>query len=277
MLDLLAKWMPPDMSTHGAELDQMNALVHWLMAVMAVGWGLFFLYVLFRFRAKKNPQASYTGSTSHFSTWTEVAVVVVEVILLVGFGIPAWARWVTPHAAEENPVVVRVIGEQFAWNVHYPGADGVFGTGRPELVSVANPLGLEPDDPMGQDDIVSVNQLHLPVNRPITIQLGTKDVIHSFALPLMRVKQDAIPGQLIPVHFTAAKATPADAQFPKCAASKSCWEIACSQLCGLGHYRMRGFLIVHEEGGYEDWLAEKAPQEPADETAVEATEADQPG
>ena len=122
----------------------------------------------------------------------------VEIILLVGFGIPAWARWVTPHSPDEQPVVIRVIGEQFAWNVHYSGADGVFGSGRPELVSVPNPLGLDPDDPMGQDDFVSVNQLHLPVDRPITLQLGTKDVIHSLFIPVMRVKQDAIPGQMIP-------------------------------------------------------------------------------
>ena len=177
---------------------------------------------------------------------------------LVGFAIPAWARWVTPHSAGENPVLVRVIGEQFAWNVHYPGADGVFGSAQPELVSVSNPLGLDPDDPMGRDDLLSVNQLHLPVNRPVTVQLGTKDVIHSFSLPVMRVKQDVIPGQLIPVHFTAKEATPTEAEFPKCAAKKTCWEIGCAQLCGLGHYRMRGFLIVHEEGGFEAWLAEKA-------------------
>ena len=111
---------------------------------------------------------------------------------------------------------------------------------------------------MGRDDLLSVNQLHLPVNRPVTVQLGTKDVIHSFSLPVMRVKQDAIPGQLIPVHFTAKEATPAEAEFPKCAVEKTCWEIGCAQLCGLGHYRMRGFLIVHEEGGFEAWLAEKA-------------------
>ncbi len=256
MKDFLARWMPIDASTHGGELDALNALMHWLMLVLFVGWGLYFLYVLFRFRASRNPKASYTGVKSHFSTWLEVGVVVVEAVALIGFSIPAWAKWVTPHAPEDNPVVVRVIGEQFAWNVHYPGPDGVFGRSAPELVSAStNPLGLDAEDPHAADDVVSINQLHLPVNRPITIRLGTKDVIHSFSLPVMRVKQDAIPGQEIPVHFTAKTPTPAEAAFPACAADKSCWEIACAQLCGLGHYRMRGFLTVHEEGGFDAWLA----------------------
>jgi len=251
MLDLLNRWLPVNASEHGPALDQMTALVHWLMAVLFVGWGLYFLYVLFRFRAGRNPQASYEGAQSHFSTYAEVGVAVVEVILLVGFAIPAWARWVTPHEAASDPLVVRVVGEQFAWNVHYSGADGIFGGTMPELVSAANPVGLDRDDPFGADDIVSVNQLHLPVDRPVTIRLTTKDVIHSFSLPVMRVKQDAIPGAEIPVHFTPVLANDGER-----------WEIACAQLCGLGHYRMRGFLTVHEPGGFEAWLAEKAPAPP---------------
>ena len=111
---------------------------------------------------------------------------------------------------------------------------------------------------------MSINQLHLPVNRPATLLLSTKDVIHSFFLPPMRVKQDSIPGQEIPVHFTPTQASPADCQI-----GKTCWEIACAQLCGLGHYRMRGFFTVHEEGGYEEWLVENAPKQPEPEPEPE--------
>ena len=258
---LLARWMPIDASEHGAALDHMNALVHWLMAILFVGWGLYFIYVLFRFRRGRNPQASYSGAQSHFSTWTEIGVVVIEVILLVGFAIPAWARWVTPHAESEDTLQVRVVGEQFAWNVQYPGPDGVFGTYKAELVdSSTNPLGLDPGDPFSRDDILSLNQLHLPVDQPVTIRLTTKDVIHSFSLPVMRVKQDAIPGMVIPVHFTPKVVTPEEARFPKCAAGKTCWEIGCAQLCGLGHYRMRGFLTVHSAEGFEAWMAEQVAE-----------------
>jgi cytochrome c oxidase subunit 2 len=277
MKEFLARWMPLDASTHGAQLDSMNALVHWLMAVLFIGWGLYFIYVLFRFRSGRNPEASYEGSKSHFSTWIEVGVVLVEAIILIGFAIPAWARWVAPHAEEASPLEIRVVGEQFAWNIHYPGTDGVFGRRDPYRVAGGtNPLGLDSEDPASHDDIVSVNQLHLPVNRPITVLLSTKDVIHSFFLPVMRVKQDAIPGQEIPVRFTAKMATPPELSFPACAAEKTCWEIACSQLCGLGHYRMRGFLTVHEDGGFEDWLAAQdpfvAPPEPEPEPEPEAVE-----
>ena len=138
-----------------------------------------------------------------------------------------------------------MVAEQFAWNIHYPGADGVFGTTRLDLVDAEfNPLGLDRDDPYAVDDITTINQLHIPVNKPVLIQLSSKDVIHSFALPVMRVKQDAVPGMEIPVWFVPIKI--------------GNWEIACAQLCGLGHYRMRGFLTVESAEDYEAWLAAEA-------------------
>jgi len=162
---------------------------------------------------------------------------------------------------EENAVRVRVVAEQFAWNAHYPGADGVFGRTDVKLVKVGlNPLGLDPNDPAGKDDVVTLNQLHLPVGRKVLIDLSSKDVIHSFFLPQMRVKQDAIPGQVIPIWFEPTMVTPAENSLPGCAATKTCWEIACAQLCGLTHYRMRGFYQIHDQAGYEQWLAENAPK-----------------
>ena len=257
MQRFLDRWMPVDGSAHAAQLDLLMGLLHWLMAVLFVGWALYFIYVLFRFRAGRNPEASYEGSTSHFSTYIEVGVVVVEVILLVGFAIPAWARWVTPHAAEADALQVRVVGEQFAWNVQYPGEDGVFGRRDLELVDASNPLGLDRSDPFAKDDITTINQMHIPVDRPVTVLLSSKDVIHSFSLPQMRVKQDSIPGMEIPVHFKPILETPEESRFPGCAADKSCWEIACAQLCGLGHYRMRGFYQVHSQESFDAWMAEQ--------------------
>lgn len=254
MLKFLQQWLPVNASAHGPEIDQLIALLHWLMAALFVGWSVYFIYVLVRFRAGRNPQASYAGSKSQFSTYVEAGVVIVEVILLVGFAIPAWARWVTPHAPEADALRVRVVGEQFAWNVHYPGADGVFGRTDINLIDASNPLGLDRSDPRAQDDITTINQLHMPVDRPVTILLSSKDVIHSFSLPAMRVKQDSIPGMEIPVHFKPVMATPEEARLPGCAASSSCWEIACAQLCGLGHYRMRGFYQVHTRESFNAWM-----------------------
>ena len=257
MQKFLDQWLPVDGSAHAAQIDQLIGLLHWLMAVLFVGWSLYFIYVLFRFRAGRNPQASYTGSKSHFSTYIEAGVVIAEVILLLGFAIPAWARWVTPHEEEADAMQVRVVGEQFAWNVQYTGADGIFGRRDIELVDASNPLGLDRSDPYAEDDITTINQLHMPVDWPITILLSSKDVIHSFSLPAMRVKQDSIPGMEIPVHFTPTLVTPEESQFPSCAADKTCWEIACAQLCGLGHYRMRGFYQVHSQESFDAWMAEE--------------------
>ena len=258
MESFLAKYMPIDISAHGAELDRMNALVHWLMAILFVGWGLYFVYVLFRFRAGRNPEAIYEGTKSHFNTYVEAGIVVLEVVLLVGFSIPAWARWVTPPPIEQDPFVLRVQSMQFAWNIHYPGPDGLFGRTDPSLVNDQlnqNPLGIDREDPNAADDIFLQNQLHLPANRPITVLLSSRDVIHSFSLPVARVKQDAIPGSQIPVHCTLTQTNPPDALYPACFQTKTCWEIACAQLCGMNHFRMQGYLTVHEQADFDAWMA----------------------
>ena len=193
--------LPAAASAHAAEIDRMIVLVHWLMVVLFVGWGAFFLYVLVRFRRRANPTASYTGTKGGLSKGVEVGVAIVEASLLVFFAIPAWARRVNAFPGPGEAVVVRVVAEQFAWNMHYPGADGRFGRTDGKLVSADNPLGLDRADPEAKDDLVTINQLNLPVDRPVLVHLSSKDVIHSFGLYEMRVKQDAIPGMDIPVWF----------------------------------------------------------------------------
>lgn len=246
--DFLAEWMPPDYSAHGLELDRLNNYVHWLMLILFIGWGLLFAFMLIRFRASKNPKANYHGTRSHASKWAEIAVFAVECILLFGISIPAWSRWTTRPSADRNAMEIRVVAEQFAWNIHYPGPDGVFGKTDVHHVTSANPLGIDPADPHAKDDVATLNQLHLEVNRPVIIRISSKDVIHSFFLPYMRVKQDATPGMEVPVHFTPVKASGTET-----------WEIGCAQLCGLGHYRMKGQFQVHPKAAFDKWMAEQVP------------------
>src|SRR5262245_41997904 len=125
MLELLG--MPPAASAHAGDIDQMISLVHWLMLVLFIGWGIFFVFVLVRFRRGANPSASYGGAKGKVAKSTEVAVALVEVLLLVFYAIPAWAKRVTNFPSGNDAIIVRVVGEQFAWNVQYPGADGKFG------------------------------------------------------------------------------------------------------------------------------------------------------
>jgi cytochrome c oxidase subunit 2 len=242
MLELLG--LPVQASEHAAELDHMTVLVHWLMLVLFVGWGAFFVFVLVRFRKGANPKASYAGAHGKLAKGLEIGVAIVEVILLVFYAIPSWATRVAAFPAENEAVVVRVTAEQFAWNVHYPGPDNRFGRRDIKLISSDNPLGLDRTDADAKDDLVTPNQLNLPVDRPVLVHLASKDVIHSFGLFEMRVKQDAVPGMEIPVWFIPNRVGQ--------------YEIACSQLCGIGHFRMRGFVTVQSDAEFRDWLAEEA-------------------
>src|SRR5689334_21530632 len=245
---MMEKWlnMPVQASQHAAEIDQMTVLVHWLMLILFVGWGAFYLYVLFRFRKGANPRASYTGAKGKISKGLEVAVAVVEVILLVFYAIPAWARHVKAFPSENEAVVVRVVGHQFAWEIQYPGPDGKFGRTDEKLVTADNLIGIDSTDPAAKDDVVTSNQLNLPVDRPVLVHLSSQDVIHSFGLYEMRVKQDAIPGMSIPVWFIPNRIGE--------------YEIACSQLCGLGHFRMRGFVTIQSQADFTKWFDEQEQQ-----------------
>jgi cytochrome c oxidase subunit 2 len=253
----MTEWLglPPLATAHGGQIDNLIGWIHIFMLILFVGWGGFFLYAIVRFRQSRNPVADYKGVTSNNSTYSEIAVAVVEGILLVGFAVPLWATRVTALPPENEALVVQVTGEQFAWNVHYAGADRVFGRTDIKLLDLqSNPLGLDRSDPAAKDDVTTVNQLHLPVNRPIIVRLRSKDVIHSFGVPEFRVKQDAIPGLTIPIWFIPTITT-TDMQ-SRTGNPEFQYEIACAQLCGLGHARMRGFVTVQSAEEFQKWMEE---------------------
>ncbi len=245
--------LPVAASAHAAEVDHTVVLVHVLMAVLFVGWILFFAWLLFRYRKSRNPVANYVGVTSKSSTYLEIAVAVIEAVLLIGFSIPLWAKRVAAFPPESEAVVVRVVGEQFAWNIHYPGPDGKFGRTDPKLIDLqTNPLGLDRSDPDAKDDVTTVNQLHLPVGKPAIVKLSSKDVIHSFNLTEFRVKQDAVPGVVIPLWFVPTITT--DDMRKQTGDDAFVYEIACAQLCGLGHYSMRGYVTIDTPEQFQAWM-----------------------
>lgn len=254
--------MQPLAAANGGQIDGLIAWIHVFMFVLFVGWGAFLVYALFRFHRSRQPVADYAGVKSHFSSYVEVAVFVVEVILLAGFSIPLWAMRVDHVPSESEALVIEVTGEQFAWNIHYAGPDGKFG--RTDIAKIdlqSNPLGLDRDDPAAKDDVTTVNQLYLPVNRPVVVRLRSKDVIHSFGVPQFRVKQDAVPGFTIPIWFipnvTTAemRARTGNAEFQ--------YEIACAQLCGLGHAKMRALVTVLPPDEFQKWLDDKIKEQSA--------------
>lgn len=241
--------LPMLASEHGKNVDYFIVYLHWLMLALFVGWGSYFVWTLIKFRAGRNPKANYHGVQNHASTWLELAVAAIEIVLLLGFAIPLWAKVVETQVPDENDpnvTVIRVTGEQFLWNSRYAGADGVFGKRDYQLVSQDNKFGYDPADAHGRDDIVPPqNVIRAPLGKPVIIHLTSLDVIHGFALHSMRVQQDCIPGISVPVHFTAKQ--------------PGTYAITCAQLCGSGHYRMRANLTVTSEEDFNNWILENTP------------------
>lgn len=235
---------PPNASEHGYQIDHILEFAHWFMGTLFVGWSLFFIFVLIHFRKGRHPIADHAGVRSGISTHLEFSVVLIEAVLLLGFAIPLWSKRVNDFPLTQEAITVHAIGQQFNWTFHLPGPDGQFGRRDVSLVTNSNPLGLDPNDPAGRDDIVASGELHLPVDRPVIIELSSKDVIHNFCLPHMRIAGDAIPGSLIPMWFKPIKT--------------GTYEVVCGQLCGLGHYGMKGTVVVDTPEDYQAWLKEQA-------------------
>ncbi len=244
--------LPAVASEHGRSVDNLIIYVHWLMILLFVGWLGYFAYALLRFRRSRNPRADYYGARGHATTYLEVAVAVVEAVLLVGISVPFWAKAVDKFPKASESTVLQVVAQQFAWNVRYPGKDGVFGKQDMHWVTADNPFGVDPNDAQGKDDIQTLNEIHVPLVKnpdgefkPVIIYISSKDVVHSFKVIAMRVTQDAIPGMRIPIWFRPTE--------------EGRFQINCAQLCGNGHSGMSGgFITVESQAAYEKWLASKA-------------------
>lgn len=237
-------WFPAFISEYGAAYD------HQFHTTLIVCGVVFFLsqlglaWVVIRYRSQGG-KASYShGNNTMEAIWTTATAIVFLGIAAVGQQI--WAR-VHLDAAPAGAIQIEMTGQQFAWYVRYTGADGKFGRVKPELMkeSSGNALGLDPEDPASKDDIV-MPTMAVPVNRPVEVILRSKDVIHSFYVRELRLKQDAVPGMENRLHFTADKIGK--------------YEIPCAELCGLGHYQMRSFLEVMSQEDFDKRLKDYGPQ-----------------
>src|SRR6185437_4078359 len=250
---------------HGEDVDGLLLGLHNVMLLLFVGWIIYLFFVLWRFRAKRNPQANPVGVKTFIFVLLIGFVVVEEAVTLFGAGIPLWNNFVTVYPDEKQATVVRVTAQQFTWNARYPGKDGKFGAQHHTLISAKNPLGYIPSDEAGKDDVVpplkdirvplepidadgdgkqDVDLLGRPQFKPVIIYLTSMDVIHSFKVLPLRITQDAIPGMIIPIHFMPTRL----GKYP----------ITCAQLCGNGHATMIGWLTIMDN----------SPQRAADGTII---------
>lgn len=235
---------PPNASNDGGGIDQLIFYVHVLMVALFIGWLVYFLYCMVRFRAGANPKADYVGVTGHMSTYLEGVIAVIEAVLLIGFAIPLWAKATNEFPAEDKATTVRVVGQQFGWNARYPGTDGKFGKTDIKFLSTDNKLGLDKSDPLAKDDFVVFNDIIVPINKPALFHISSMDVIHGFATHSLRAQQDAMPGLSIPMTFTPAK--------------EGVYLVTCAQLCGNGHSGMRATITVKSQAEYDKWFAENS-------------------
>ncbi len=235
---LAAPWyLPADASAHGPALDQHLRLNLWIALAL-----LILLHLLvFAGLALTRRGTTRTRSSAAF----EYLPLALLTVLFAWLTLHAERLWAATRytGADPSALQVEATGMQFAWYFRYPGPDAAFGRTRPELVAPAesNPLGLDPADPKANDDLVS-SELVLPANREIDLRLHAQDVIHGFAIPELRIKQNAVPGMSLHIHFTPT--TPGT------------YAILCTQLCGLGHFRMAARLRVVSPSDYQSWLAQ---------------------
>jgi cytochrome c oxidase subunit 2 len=235
-------WFPPAITDFGHEIDAQFTRTFIITGVVFVLAQFGLALAVFRFRDRGQKATYFEGNNTMEIVWT-----LATVVLFVGLGLYARSAWAQVHfmGAAPGAIPIEVTAQQFAWNFRYAGPDGKFGRTKPDLVSAStgNPVGLDSTDPTAKDDIVAP-VIAVPVGREVELIIRSQDVTHSFYVRELRLKQDAVPGMEIHMHFTAN--VPGD------------YEIACAELCGLGHYRMHSMLSVLSEPDYEKWLKDQA-------------------
>src|SRR3990167_6474328 len=200
--DQLYGWrLPARASTYAADLDRQLDVFHVAMGLIFVCWGAFMIYCLIRYRARPGVPAVYSHTGIVKSMIPDGIVLAFELFMIFVIGLPVWAHVMETFPEEKKANVAAVIAQQFAWNIHYPGPDGLFGRRDIKLISSGNPIGLDDADPAAKDDLVSVNQFHVPLGKPTLVYLSSMDVIHSFNVPAFRTKQDATPGMRVRIWF----------------------------------------------------------------------------
>lgn len=234
-------WFPPAITDVGKLIDSQFDRTLIITGVVFVLAQLGLAWAVFRYRDRGQPAVHFEGNNAFEVGWT-----LATIVLFVGLGLYAEGAWATVHFVPASPgdLQIEVTGQQFTWNFRYPGPDGKFGKLKPTLVSAStgNPLGLDRTDPDAKDDVVTPI-IGVPVNREVELLIRSQDVTHSFFVRELRLKQDAVPGMIIHIHFTATETGD--------------YELVCAELCGLGHYKMRSVLKVMTDADFAQWMKDQ--------------------
>jgi len=234
---LMNPWWLTPIASNWHYIDGTIAITFWITGIVFTAVVLFMAYCLFRFRHREGRRAAYEPENRRLETWL-AGLTAIGVAALLMPGLFVWSQFVSPP---HDAVAFEAVGQQWMWSFRLPGKSGELGATDTKYVSPDNPLGLNPNDPNGRDNIIIVgDDLHLPVNKPVRALLRSVDVVHDFYVPEFRAKMDLMPGIVTGFWFTPTKT--------------GTYEILCAGFCGVGHPQMRGRVVVDTEGDYQAWL-----------------------
>lgn len=245
------EWKFPNLgSKEGSVVDKLFNILFIEATIMFIGFVGLLCYFLIAFLKRNENKREYVDGNSKGAIILSVGLGVLVVIMLeLTSSVIGSSFWTNLHKPiEKNEQIIEITGQQFTWNVRYSGEDGKFGKNKPELIDDAggNPLGIDFEDSTSKDDVVlSGGEIHVPLNKSTIFLLRSKDVIHDLFIPNFRVQSYATPGMNVMIRFTPVKTGE--------------FEVVCSQICGLGHYKMRGKITVQKEEEYKIWLKSQEP------------------
>ncbi len=238
LFHFLSPWWFTPIASNWTSIDDTISITFWVTGFVFVAVNAFLAYCVLRYRHRKESRAHYEPENKKLEWWL-IGLTSLGVVAMLAPGLVVWAKFVN---VPENATVIEVVGQQWHWSYRFPGKDGVLGTVNSRLVSDANPFGMNPADPNGQDDVlISSQEVHLPINKPVKVLLRSKDVLHNFTVAQFRVKMDMVPGMVPYIWFTPTRSGKFD--------------ILCNELCGTAHFAMRGKVVVEEEAAFQTWLS----------------------
>lgn len=241
LFHLLSPWWQTPIASNWGSIDSALNITLWICGAVFVALNFFLAHALVRYRHRAGHRAHYEPENptleKRLTFWTAVGI-----IGMLAPGLSAWSKYVT---VPEHADMVEAVGQQWQWSFRFPGRDRVFGAAAVKHMTPENPLGVDPLDPFGRDDIVvEGSELHLPLGRPIKVILRSKDVLHDFYVPEFRAKMDLVPGLVTYFWLTPM--------------AKGSYGILCAELCGIGHHEMRGAVVVDTPADFEKWLSGQA-------------------
>jgi len=231
-------WWFTDLASNWSQIDRTINITFIVCGIVFVAVNLFMAYSVLKYRAKEGGRATYDPENKKLEWWLTI-LTTVGVAAMLAPGLFVWGEFVN---VPDDAMEIEAVGQQWHWSYRLPGGDGKFGDTKVEHITGDNPFGMDPEDPLGHDDVLIMSpELHLPVNVPVKVNLRSKDVLHNFTVPQFRVKMDLVPGMETYLWFT-----PTETGY---------YEVLCEELCGIAHHTMRGAVVIESQADYDAWVA----------------------